>query len=96
MWILGDFKAKQISKQIVTKKVVSEINKQFPNKQIVISAYFKNQVPFDSFEEAESFVLLFEEDIKEIEGDYGPIIKEGILYYDGGYCHYPEEVNLNV
>ena len=53
-------------------------------------------IEFDTFEEAESFVLLFEEDIKEIEGEYGPIIKEGILYYDGGYCHYPEEVNLNV
>ena len=49
-------------------------------------------IEFDSFEEAESFVLLFEEDIKE----NSLIIKEGILYYDGGYCHYPEEVNLNV
>ena len=59
MWISGDFKAKQISKQIVIKKVISEINKQLPNKQIVISAYFKNQVPFDSFEEAKKMTTKY-------------------------------------
>ena len=44
---------------------------------------------FDTEEEAVDFFLTF---FGEITKENCPNIVQGILYYDGGYCHYPEEV----
>lgn len=47
-------------------------------------------IEFDTKEEAELFIAPIIDELT-IAG-CPPNIKEGILYYDGGYCHYPEEV----
>lgn len=46
-------------------------------------------IEFDTEEEAVDFFLTF---FGEITKENCPNIVQGILYYDGGYCHYPEEV----
>ena len=47
-------------------------------------------IEFDTKEEAEAFIEPILEELTM--NGCPPHISEGILYYDGGYCHYPEEV----
>ena len=57
MWLQGNFKISRMSKDLVIKKVISEIHKQFPNAIVHVNSYIKSDFVFKNNEEASKALL---------------------------------------